>query len=156
MSGIAVRYIDVYVLRRVSDGWELLTLRRASGTRCTGAWEVVHGHLEEGERAVPAALRELKEETGYAAARLYNLSRVETFYRHTTDEVALIPVFVALVTDPADPRPGAEHDAWRWRTLPDAGAALAWPRSARALEDIARIFAGGVDAGPLEDVLRVC
>ncbi|MBW8773415.1 MAG: NUDIX pyrophosphatase, partial [Gemmatimonadetes bacterium] len=42
MSGVAVRYIDVYVLRRVPDAWELLTLRRAAGTRCTGAWEVVH------------------------------------------------------------------------------------------------------------------
>lgn len=156
MSGPAVRYVDVYVLRRVSDAWELLTLRRAAGTRCTGAWEVVHGHLEDGERPVAAALRELREETGFEAARLYNLSRVETFYRHTTDEVALIPVFIAMVAGAPDPRLGAEHDAWRWRSLADAGAALAWPRSVRALEDIARIFAGGVDAGPLEDVLFVC
>ena len=156
MSGIAVRYIDLYALRRASGAWELLTLRRAAGTRCTGAWEVVHGHLEDGERAPAAALRELREETGLEAARLYNLSRVETFYRHATDEVALIPVFVALVAGPADPRLGAEHDAWAWRSLGEAGTVLAWPRSARALEDIARIFAGGVDAGPLEDVLRVC
>src|SRR5437868_13237407 len=155
MSGIAVRYIDVYVLRRVSDAWEVLALRRAPGTRCTGAWEAVHGHLEDGERPVAAALRELREETGFEAERLYNLSRVETFYRHATDEVALIPVFVALVVAGRDPLLGAEHDAFDWRSLPAAGAALAWPRSARALEDIARIFAG-VDAGALEDVLRVC
>ena len=155
MSGVAVRYIDVYVLRRVTEAWELLTLRRAAGTRCTGAWEVVHGHLEDGERPVAAALRELREETGFEAERLYNLSRVETFYRHTTDEVALIPVFVAFVATGRDPLIGAEHDAFRWRSLADAGATLAWPRSARALEDIARIFTG-VDAGPLEDVLRVC
>ena len=155
MSGIAVRYIDVYILRRVSDAWELLTLRRAAGTRCTGAWEVVHGHLEDGERPVATALRELREETGFEAERLYNLSRVETFYRHATDEVALIPVFVALIAGGRDPVLGAEHDAWRWRSLAEAGATLAWPRSARALEDIVRIFAG-VDAGALEDVLRVC
>jgi 8-oxo-dGTP pyrophosphatase MutT (NUDIX family) len=155
MSGVAVRYIDVYVLRRVTDAWELLTLRRAAGTRCTGAWEVVHGHLEDGERPVAAALRELREETGFEAERLYNLSRVETFYRHATDEVALIPVFVAFVVAGRDPVLSAEHDAFHWRSLADAGAALAWPRSARALEDIARIFAG-VDAGALEDVLRVC
>ena len=155
MSGIAVRYIDVYILRRVSDAWELLTLRRGAGTRCTGAWEVVHGHLEDGERPVATALRELREETGFEAERLYNLSRVETFYRHATDEVALIPVFVAMVPGGRDPALGPEHDAWRWRPLAEAGTMLAWPRSARALEDIARIFTG-VDAGPLEDVLRVC
>src|ERR1041385_8696662 len=95
MRGIGVRYVDLYVLRRRDEAWELLTLRRAPGTRCTGAWEVVHGHLEDEERPVAAALRELREETGFEAERLYNLSRVETFYRHATDEVALIPVFVA-------------------------------------------------------------
>ena len=152
---MAVRYVDVYPIRRAGEGWELLTLRRASGTRCTGAWEVVHGHLEPDERAVAAALRELREETGYEVERLYNLSRVETFYRHTTDEVALIPVFVAVIGGTQEPRLGAEHDAFRWREMGEAERELAWPRSARALEDIARIFKG-VDAGPLEDVLRVC
>jgi dATP pyrophosphohydrolase len=156
MSGVAVRYVDVYVLRRSGEAWELLTLRRAAGTRCTGAWEVVHGHLEEEERAPAAALRELREETGLEAGRLYNLSRVETFYRHTSDEVALIPVFVALVPPDSEPRLGPEHDAHRWRLLSLVADDLAWPRSARAVEDIARVFRNGVDAGPVEDVLRVC
>ena len=146
--------MDVYPIRRSGEGWDLLTLRRAAGTRCTGAWEVVHGHLEPDERPVAAALRELREETGYEVERLYNLSRVETFYRHTTDEVALIPVFVAIISGAQEPRLGAEHDAFRWRGMGEAERELAWPRSARALEDIVRIFKG-VDAGPLEDVLRV-
>ena len=156
MSGVAVRYVDVYVLRRSGEAWELLTLRRAAGTRCTGAWEVVHGHLEAGERPVATALREIREETGLEPVRLYNLSRVETFYRHTTDEVALIPVFVAMVAPDAEPLLGPEHDAHRWRPLAEVADDLAWPRSARAVEDIARVFRGGVDAGPVEDVLRVC
>ena len=152
---MAVRYVDVYPIRRSGDGWELLTLRRAPGTRCTGAWEVVHGHLESEERPVATALRELREETGFEAERLYNLSRVETFYRHTTDEVALIPVFIAVIAGRHDPRLGTEHDAFAWRRPDEAAKELAWPRSARAVEDIVRIFKG-VDAGPLEDVLRVC
>ena len=155
MSGMAVRYVDVYVLRRGGTAWELLTLRRAAGTRCTGAWEVVHGHIESAERPSAAALRELGEETGLAAERLYNLSRVETFYRHATDEVALIPVFVAMVAPGSEPALGPEHDAHRWRPLAEVADHLAWPRSARAVEDIARVFKG-VDAGPVEDVLRVC
>ena len=76
-----------------------LALRRAAGGRCTGAWEVVHGSIEEDETPLDAALRELGEETGLAPERLYNLSRVETFYRHRVDEVAFIPVFAAFVQD---------------------------------------------------------
>ena len=155
MSGVAVRYVDVYVLRRAGAGWEVLTLRRAPGGRCPGGWEGVHGHLEPGERPVAAALRELREETGLEAERLYNLSRVETFYRHTTDEVALIPVFVAVVGAAAEVRLGPEHDGHAWRPLDEAARTLLWPRSARALEDAARLLAGG-DAGPAEDVLRAC
>jgi len=154
MTAIAVRYVDVYPIRRVGEGWELLTLRRAAGTRCTGAWEVVHGHLEAGERAAPGALRELREEAGLDPERCQCVGCVPSMYRHTTDEVALIPVFVAIVPGGRDPVLGPEHDRHQWRSLAEAAPVLAWPRSARALEDIARIFRG-VDAGPLEDVLRI-
>jgi hypothetical protein len=45
----------------------------------------------------PRGLRE----TGFAPASLYNLSRVESFYRHAADEVGFIPVFAAFIADPA-------------------------------------------------------
>ena len=43
------------------------------------AWEPVHGHIEPGEEPEDAALRELREETGLAADRLY-IVRVQPFY----------------------------------------------------------------------------
>ncbi len=46
MSGLAIRYVDVYVLRRAGQAWECLLLRRRAGTRCAGSWEGVHGHVE--------------------------------------------------------------------------------------------------------------
>ena len=100
MTSVRVSLVDVYVLRRGSGGIECLVLRRAPGGRCPGSWEAVHGHIEDGERPWQAAGRELEEETGLSPERLYNLSRVETFYQHRLDEVALVPVFVAFV--PAD------------------------------------------------------
>ena len=147
--------VDVYPVRRAGDGLELLVLRRAPGGRCAGSWESVHGHIEPGERPVEAALRELLEETGLRPEALYNLSRVESFYEHRLDEVALVPVFVAMVAAAAVAAPGGEHDATEWLTLADARARLAWPRERRALEDIETLLAGGT-AGPLEDVLRIC
>jgi 8-oxo-dGTP pyrophosphatase MutT (NUDIX family) len=155
MTSVRVSLVDVYVLRRGEEGLRCLTLRRAAGGRCPGSWETVHGHIEEGERPSEAATRELQEETVLAAARLYNLSRVEAFYQHRRDEVALVPVFVAFVSPEASVRLGPEHDRHEWLTPAEAGARFAWPRERRALEDAVQLLGTG-EAGAVEDVLRVC
>ncbi len=155
MTAIKVSIVDVYPVRMGADGLQLLVMRRAAGGRCTGSWESVHGHIEPGERPVDAALRELREETSLVPQVLYNLSRVESFYQHQNDELALIPVFVALVDPAAEFRLGIEHDEAEWLDFSSASPRLAWPRERRALEDI-RLLLGSGNAGPLEDVLRIC
>ena len=157
-----VAFVDVYVLRQASrpappaqPGVEVLVLRRGPAGRSPGSWETVHGTVEPGETPVAAALRELREETGYEPVRLYNASRVEAFYRHQVDQVALGPVFAAFVDPAAVPRVSAEHDRAEWLAPPTAAARLAWPRERRALDDILSILGGG-DGGLLDDVLRVC
>ena len=101
-----------------------------------------------------ASLRELREETGLAPDRFYNLSRTEAFYQHRTDQLALIPVFVAFVVSTATVQLSDEHDRAEWLSVADAAQRFAWPRERRALDDILSIVGGG-DAGLLEDVLRV-
>lgn len=155
MTSVRVSLVDVYVLRNAAEGLRCLVLRRGAGGRCPGSWETVHGHIEEGERPSDAAVRELKEETGLSPERLYNLSRVEAFYQHRKDEVALVPVFVAFVAGGAAVRLGAEHDGHEWLPPDEAGGRFAWPRERRALEDALRLLGSG-DAGAVEDVLRVC
>ena len=83
------------------------------------------------------------------------MSRVEAFYQHKSDEVALIPAFAAFVHAGATPRLSAEHDDFVWAPLADAAPRFAWPREHRALADILSILGGG-DGGLLDDVLRVC
>ena len=155
MTSIRVSLVDVYVVRRIGTRMECLVLRRAPGGRCPGSWETVHGHIEPGERPAEAATRELVEETGLTPDRLYNLSRVESFYQHRIDEVALVPVFVAIVTPAAEIRLGVEHDRFEWLDAAQAEGRFAWPRERRALADIVALLASG-DAGSIEDVLRVC
>jgi dihydroneopterin triphosphate diphosphatase len=155
VSTVRVALVDVYVLRGAGAALECLVLRRGTGGRCPGSWEAVHGHVEAGERPVAAALRELQEETGLTPLRFYNLSRMESFYLHRSDEVALVPVFAAFVSPDATVRLGPEHDGLEWLAPDAAGRRFAWPREARALEDILALLGGG-DAGALEDVLRVC
>ena len=155
MTTIRVSLVDVYVLRGTGPALECLVLRRAAGGRCPGSWEAVHGHIEPDERPAEAALRELLEETGLTPLRLYNLSRMESFYLHRSDEAALVPVFAAFVPADATVRLGPEHDRSEWLAPEPARGRFAWPREGRALEDILALLRDG-DAGAVEDVLRVC
>ncbi len=155
MTSITVSLVDLYVLRGVGPAIQCLVLRRGDGGRCPGSWETVHGHIEPGETPAQAALREQAEETGTTPLKLYNLSRVEAFYQHRRDEVALIPVFAAFVAPDAAVRLGGEHDRFEWVTVEAAIRRFAWPREARALADAVALLGAG-DAGAVEDVLRVC
>jgi dihydroneopterin triphosphate diphosphatase len=147
-------FVDTYAVRGAGERLEVLALRRGTGGRCPGSWETVHGTIERGETPVQASLRELREETGLTPQKFYNLSRTEAFYQHRSDELALIPVFVAFVAPDARVRLSDEHDQSEWLRAADAARRFAWPRERRALDDILSIVGGG-DAGLLEDVLRV-
>ncbi len=103
--------------------------------------------------AALAAVRELFEETGLTADRLYNVT-VQPFYLHRTNTVQLAVVFAAFVSEPAEVTLGPEHQASEWLSVNDARDRFAWPREREALDHIVQLLGRG-DAGPLEDVLRV-
>ena len=155
MTIIRVSLVDVYVVRWKGSALECLGLRRGPGGRCPGSWESVHGHIDADEPPETAAIREVEEETGLSPLHLYNLSRVELFYQHRLNEVALIPVFVALVREDAVVRLSPEHDMFAWLTFESARQRLAWPRERRALDDVELLLGQG-HAGQVDDVLRVC
>lgn len=153
LTGARVVLVDVYPVRLAPGGLEALVLRRATG-RSPGSWEAVHGHIEDGETPADAAWREVAEETGLVPARLYNLSRVESFYLHRMEAVALVPAFVAIIGEARPVQVSREHDQAEWLPLPEAAGRMSWPRCRRAIDDIATLLPDGT-AGPLEDVLRV-
>ena len=151
---LRVGVVDVYLVHPSPGGWQVLVLQRAErGTRCPLAWEAVHGRIEPGERPEDAALREVREETGLAVERLYNVT-TQAFYLHGVGAVQVAVAFCAFVAEAAAPALGPEHGAAEWLPFDLARARLAWPREREAL-DHARLLLGGGDAGPLEDVLRV-
>lgn len=133
--------------------WRVLALRRGQNTRCTGAWEIVHGRIEKGERPEQAAVRELFEETGLSVERLYSIT-VNSFYLHQTGAVHLALVFAAVVDGRKAVVLGSEHDDCAWHTFDGAAPLLAWPREREALTHVQQLLGQG-DAGPVEDVLRI-
>lgn len=161
---LRVGVVDVYVVCPSPAGWDawrvLVLQRAATGTRCPLAWETVHGRIEPGERPEDAAVRELREETGLVAGRLYNVT-TQAFYLHNTGllssglgTVQVAVAFCAFVDEARPPVLGEEHEAAAWLLPSEALERFAWPREREALGHV-RVLLGGGDAGPLEDVLRV-
>ncbi|MEO5567165.1 MAG: ATPase, T2SS/T4P/T4SS family [Gemmatimonadaceae bacterium] len=152
MAELRIGSVDVYVIHAARDGWRVLLLRRSAGTRCPGTWETVHGTIEQGEEPEQAALREVTEETGLVAERLYSIT-VQPFYLPHKHIVMLGVGFAAFVSDTAVVL-GSEHDGSEWLSVDEALERFHWPRERDGLRDAMTLLAAG-DAGPAEDVLRV-
>ncbi|MGH7615884.1 MAG: ATPase, T2SS/T4P/T4SS family [Gemmatimonadaceae bacterium] len=153
MTQTEVGTIDVVVVRPLDGGWRVLGLQRTSNTRCAGAWEIVHGHIEPGEEPADAAIREVREETGLAVAKLYTL-RVQPFYLHTMRVVELAIVFVAFIDEPGHVIVGNEHDRAEWLTIEDAVARVGFPSERASLREAVELLSSG-NAGAVDDVMRV-
>ena len=153
MTNVNVGTVDVYLIAPDPAGWGVLTLQRSLGTRCPTAWETVHGRIESGESPEQAAVREVREETGLAVERLYNVI-VQPFYLHTLATVELAVVFAAFVRRKDPVTLGEEHMHHEWLSPDAALERFVWPRERQALRDVLHLLRAG-HAGPVEDVLRV-
>jgi type II secretory ATPase GspE/PulE/Tfp pilus assembly ATPase PilB-like protein/8-oxo-dGTP pyrophosphatase MutT (NUDIX family) len=153
MTSIEVGTVDVFVIRPRADGWRVLALQRGLNTRCSGAWEPVHGHIEPGEQPQDAAVREVREESGLAVERLY-VVRVQPFYLRKTQTVQLAVVFAAFVAEPGDATIAGEHQNHAWLSVDEAIERFGFPAERASLREIVELLGAG-DAGAVDDVMRV-
>jgi len=127
--------VEVFVVR---DG-ELLLMRRAKEPML-GVFHPVLGHVEEGETAVEAAHRELREETGLDEAtglvQLTCLERVRPYYIPETDSIVLSPRFLATAPGGWEPELCAEHDDKKWVASFEALDELHWPSQKEAWGEV--------------------
>ena len=130
--------VAVVVLRGQGDDARVLVIRRATGV-FAGAWTVVMGTVENGERATDTARRELREETGLSAAALYTAGELDAFYDPVRDRIVHVPFFVAYL-EPGEIVLDTAHDAYRWITFEQAEALLEFAAQRRVLGEIHRAF----------------
>jgi 8-oxo-dGTP pyrophosphatase MutT (NUDIX family) len=139
------RDVAIHLFRRTPEGIRFLMLRRRPERG--GFWQGVTGAPLPGESDVEAAIREVREETGYdVRERLRELgTRYDHAVRPETAErwaslygpgVTSIPVvtFGAEVAAPSSPvLDPVEHDDFAWCTYEAAYALLDWPVETDAL-----------------------
>jgi len=99
MSKIKIRVIDCHIayFNKDKSDWDFLLLKRSKNKIYPNIWQGVTGKINNNELPYKTALRELKEETGLNADRLWTVDKVNAFYDAQKDIMNLIPIFGVTV-----------------------------------------------------------
>ena len=107
------------VVRPAPGGWQVALVHRPH----RGDWTFPKGHLEAGESAETAALREVEEETALRCTLIGPAGRVR--YRDQRDQPKVVDYWLMEVEAGAF-APNDEVDALVWVALADVGEALSY------------------------------
>ena len=125
------------VLIHVRRGDEFLVAHRSPESG--GYWHTIAGAVEPGEAFHVAALRELHEETGLAAAELQPLGEFAYIRESWEEEPGLrvhVEAFLVDVDPDWEPVLNEEHVEYRWLAREEAAELLFWPEPAALLRSL--------------------
>jgi dATP pyrophosphohydrolase len=135
MPSIASSFVEVIVFRQRGARLEILLVQRAAHEQLyPGLWQFVTGTIHDGESAVAAAWREVREETGLPIRALWVVPGINGFYGARSDTVHLTPQFAAEVNPASDVVLSAEHQDARWLVPDEARRCVAWPGDRRLID----------------------
>ena len=133
MTKVLVRVIDVYVYSYENNKLSFLLLKRSKTKIYEFLWQGVAGKIEKGELAWQAALRELKEETGLTAHKMFVADYVSKFYEKHGDRINLVPVFGIEVINKKISL-SEEHCNFKWLSFKKAHDKLTWDGQKKGLK----------------------
>ena len=135
MTEVLVRVIDAYVYSYESNKLSFLLLKRSRKKIYEYLWQGVAGKIEKNELAWQAALRELKEETGLTAQRMFVADYVSKFYEKHGDRMNFVPVFGIEVKNKKVSL-SEEHCNFKWLSFKKAHAKLTWNGQKKGLKAV--------------------
>ena len=133
MTKVLVRVIDAYVYSYENNKLSFLLLKRSKTKIYEFLWQGVAGKIEKGELAWQAALRELKEETGLTAHKMFVADYVSKFYEKHGDRINLVPVFGIEVINKKISL-SEEHCNFKWLSFKKAHDKLTWDGQKKGLK----------------------
>ena len=150
VSAPLLTHVEVYLFRGRPK--RLLLLRRSAERRTLpGVWQPVTGSLRRGERAIQAAAREVREETGLFPRRWWTLEQAVFYFDPLLNRARLLPLFAAEVGMRDRVVLSDEHDRHRFVTLARAASLVLWDAQRAAIQSLeSQLFARPSLAAALE------
>lgn len=139
MANLVIRVIDAYVFYQSDNGLEYLLLKRAKTKMYEHLWQGVAGKIERREEAWQAAIRELKEETGFDPARIFIADHISKFYEAHGDRINLVPVFGIEVNN-KNVILSEEHSEYQWQDFEKALKFLSWEGQKAGLSTVNKML----------------
>ena len=150
MASVVSRIVEVCIFRFAGNGVEYLLLKRAKNDSLyPGIWQWVTGSIQEGEKALDAALRESREETGLTANRFWIVPHVTMFYEPVHDRIHCSPLLALQVEDGVDPVLSHEHEEFLWVPYAEARRRLVWPGQREGLDMVNDFIVTGEEGANL-------
>lgn len=135
MASVTVRVVDCYVYRQTDDGLEFLLMKRNLNKIYEHLWQGVAGKIEDGETAPEAAIRELKEETGFDPVKVFVADHISRFYEVHGDRINLVPVF-GIEVNSDEVILSEEHIDFKWVTIEEALNTLVWNGQKKGIQTV--------------------
>ncbi|TAE31532.1 MAG: NUDIX domain-containing protein [Candidatus Kapaibacterium sp.] len=140
---IQAHIVRLHPSRGESPRWEHLVLRRSpTQTHFPNMWQVVTGTIDNDETPLRTAFREIEEETGICADKLWVLPHVGTFYDAERNAMNLVPCFAAIFvhdsSEVASVHISSEHTAFEWHTKEEVQRQLVIPSHIQGVEVLER------------------
>lgn len=154
MTNVVSLYVEVCVFKFENGKAKYLILQRSETEKVyPGIFQFITGTIEEGEKAIAAAKREMFEEIGLHPKKFWVLPTVNSFYIYTQDIVNLSPMFLAEVESNASPVLSSEHQAYGWYNFEGAVNILAWHGQRQALKIVDDFLTGKDEWGKLTELI---
>ena len=133
MEKIKVGAVDCHVVYWEADMPQFLTIKRGPDERYPLIWQCVTGGIQPNEKAFETAIRELREETGLTARRIWTVDRVNNYYDPKYDKVFLIPIF-GIEVDKKDVQLSNEHVDYYWGNVESVKQKILFNQQKNGLE----------------------
>ncbi len=127
--------IQLHIAKEIDGEYFYLILKRSESERIyPGIWQVVTGTIEDGEKAIDAAKREMIEETALQFTKFWTIPYVTYYFDPYKDVANASPVFGALVNRNSNVILSEEHSDYKWERFDNGFDLLSLPSHKQAMK----------------------